>query len=104
MYKESETIELKKSLTQLKEAIISMSAMLNKHHHAEIIFGVNDDGKIFSLNIGKKTISDVTHEIQNNLKPLPFNVSIKEFEEEGKKLLKVIVDGDDTPYSAYGRY
>ncbi len=104
MYKEDERIELKKSLAQLKEGIISLSAMLNKNYCGELYFGINDEGKIVGLQLGKKTISDLTHEIQNNLKPLPNNVEIKEEIIENKRILKIIVNGNDTPYSAYGRY
>lgn len=43
MWKESEEIELKKSLSQLKEGIISLSAMLNKNNHGDVYFGINDD-------------------------------------------------------------
>ena len=71
MYKENETIELKKSLSQLKEGVISLSSMLNKSNKGIVYFGINDDGLVVGLNVGKKTIADVTHEIQNNLKPLP---------------------------------
>lgn len=71
MWKESEEIELKKSLSQLKEGIISLSATLNKNNHGDVYFGINDDGRVVGLDIGKKTIADITHEIQNNLKPLP---------------------------------
>ena len=57
MYIENETIELKKSLAQLKEGVISLSAMLNKHNKGVLYFGINDDGKIFGINIGKKNFS-----------------------------------------------
>ena len=42
MVKETEKLELKKSLTQLKEGVISLSAMLNKNHSGTAIFGIND--------------------------------------------------------------
>jgi len=102
--KESEKLELKKSLSQLKEGIISLSAMLNKNNSGIVIFGINDDGKISGITIGRKTKADITQEIQNSLKPLPASVTIDDYEEDGKKLIKVSVTGDDTPYSAYGRY
>lgn len=102
--KESEKLELKKSLSQLKEGIISLSAMLNKNNSGIVIFGINDDGKISGITIGRKTKADITQEIQNSLKPLPTSVTIDDYEEDGKKLIKVSVTGDDTPYSAYGRY
>ena len=71
--KETEKIELKKSMTQLKEGIISCAAMLNKNHSGTVIFGINDDGRVCGITIGKRTISDITQEIQNHLKPLPTN-------------------------------
>ncbi len=104
MFKESETIELRKSLFELNEGIISLSSMLNKNHHGELFFGILDDGKIVGLDISKKTIADVTHEIQNHLKPLPSKVHIDEINEDGKQVMRVVVEGNDTPYSAYGRY
>ena len=71
MFIETEVVELKKSLSQLKEGIISLSAMLNKSNKGLIYFGIRDDGKVVGLDIGKRTLADITHEIQNNLKPLP---------------------------------
>ena len=104
MFKESETIELKKSLAQLKEGVISLSSMLNKTGKGTVYFGINDDGKVFGLDIGKKTISDVSHEIQNHLKPLPAKVSANEETIDNKSIIKVEVEGCDTPYSAYGNF
>ena len=104
MYKETEALELKKSLSQLKEGVISMSAMLNKSGKGKVLFGINDDGKLCGLSIGKKTKADVAHEIHNNLKPLPVSVEINVLEIEGNSILEVSVEGEDSPYSAYGRY
>lgn len=104
MMQESETLELRKSLAQLKEGIISLSSMLNKHHESVVIFGISDDGRICGLDIGKKTLDDITHEIRNYLKPLPLEVKINKIVEENKNIIKVEVKGDDAPYSAYGRY
>lgn len=102
--KETETLELKKSLAQLKEGVISLSAMLNKHNKGELYFGINDDGVVYNVDLGKKTLSDITHEIQNNLKPLPAKVYVNNIIEDGKNIIKIVVEGDDTPYCAYGRY
>lgn len=104
MYKETETLELKKSLSQLREGIISLSAMLNKCGKGKVIFGINDDGKVFGLTIGKRTKADIAHEIQNNLKPLPLKINIDELAEDEKNIITIYVEGNDTPYSAYGRY
>lgn len=104
MFKENETIESRSSLFQLHEGIISLSAMLNKSNKGVVYFGIRDDGKVIGLDVGKKTLSDVTHEIQNNLKPLPNKVNVECEEVEDRTVIRVSVDGDDTPYSAYGRY
>ncbi len=104
MFIETETIELKKSLSQLKEGVISLSAMLNKSNKGVVYFGIRDDGKVIGLDVGKKTLSDVTHEIQNNLKPLPNKVNVECEEIVDRTVIRVGVDDDDTPYSAYGRY
>lgn len=101
---ENEKLEYKKSLTQLKEGVISLSAMLNKHNEGTLIFGVNDDLKVVGLMIGKKTLNDVTQEIRNHLKPLPHRIEVVDYSIDDKKVIKVDVQGNDTPYSAYGRY
>lgn len=101
-YKESEVVELKKSLAQLKEGIISLSSMLNKHGEGTVYFGIDDNGTIVGLDIGKKTKSDVIHELINNLKPLPATLNVDLNEEN--KIIIVHVEGKDAPYSAYKRY
>jgi len=45
-YRESEITELKKSTSEIKEAIISMSAMLNKHNRGEVYFGIRNNGSV----------------------------------------------------------
>ncbi len=104
MLLESETIELKKSLAQLKEGVISLSAMLNKKNEGVVYFGINDEGRVCGITIGKKTKTEVAHEIRNNLKPLPQKLNVEETIMDGKEVLVVSVSGNDTPYSAYGRY
>ncbi len=101
--RESETLEFKKSTAQLKEAVISVCAMLNKHNKAIVYFGIKDDGSVFGQDIGKKTTSDISHEFRNNLKPIP-NIIITVEKIDAKDVIKVEATGDDTPYSAYGRY
>ena len=101
--RESETIEFKKTTAQLKEAVISICAMLNKHNVGIVYFGIKDDGSVFGQDIGRKTLSDISHELRNNLKPAP-NISITSETIDEKNVIKVFATGDDTPYSAYGRY
>ena len=53
---ESETIEFKKSTSELEKGVISLSAMLNKHCEGTVYFGVSNNGEI----IGQKEINDNT--------------------------------------------
>ena len=101
--RESETLEFKKTTAQLKEAVISICAMLNKHNVGIVYFGIKDDGSVFGQDIGRKTLSDISHELRNNLKPTP-GISITSETIDEKNVIKVFATGDDTPYSAYGRY
>lgn len=54
-FKESEKKELKKSTSELKEAVISIAAILNKHKKGELYFGINNDGTIIGQTITGKT-------------------------------------------------
>ena len=67
--RESEVIEFKKTTSELKEGVISLTSMLNKHKYGTLYFGVKNDGSIFGQQIGKTTTSDVSKAIKNNLKP-----------------------------------
>ncbi|MBI4681203.1 MAG: putative DNA binding domain-containing protein [Nitrospirae bacterium] len=57
---ESETLELKKSTSEIKEAIMSIAAILNKHQHGELFFGIKNSGIVAGQNITEKTIRDVS--------------------------------------------
>ena len=53
---ESETIEFKKSTSELHDGIISLSAMLNKHGEGTVYFGVKNNGDI----VGQKDLTENT--------------------------------------------
>ena len=101
-FSESETIELKKSTTQLKEGIISIAAILNKHEVGKVYFGVKDDGTIIGMDINEKTIRDVSQTIADNIEPKIYPTIIK-LEEEGKEIIEIVFEGRERPYFAYGR-
>lgn len=48
---ENETLEFKRSTSELKEAIISIVAILNKHQNGRLIFGVRNDGMVIGQHI-----------------------------------------------------
>ena len=71
-YKESEILELKKSTSELKEAIVSISAMLNKHGKGVIYFGIADDDEVVGQHIGKSTLRDVLKSVTDHIEPKIF--------------------------------
>ncbi|HZX12168.1 MAG TPA: ATP-binding protein [Candidatus Nanoarchaeia archaeon] len=100
--KESETLELKKSTSELKEAIISIVAILNKHQKGEVYFGVNPSGRVIGQTVTENTIREVSQTIAQNIEPKIFPM-INEVTLEGKKCVHVEFSGDNVPYFAYGR-
>jgi len=101
-YRESETVEFKKSTAELKEAVFSISAILNKHGQGEVYFGIRDDGTVVGQMVGKDTIKDVTQTITDNLDPKIFP-KIEQRKIEGKDCIVVEFHGIYQPYFAYGR-
>jgi ATP-dependent DNA helicase RecG len=67
--KENEKTELKASLTQLKEGIISTTAILNKHGKGKILFGIKDNGEKIGVKIGKTTLRDISKSIADHIEP-----------------------------------
>ncbi len=64
-YVENETVELKRSTSELKEAVVSIGAMLNKHSQGTVYFGINDGGSILGQPIGKSTLKDISKAISD---------------------------------------
>ncbi len=102
-FKESETVELKKSTSELKEAIISICSILNKHGKGTVYFGIEDDGRVVGQQVGKSTIKDVSKSISDHLEPKIYpDIKIQKL--SGKDCIIVNFSGPDTLYSAFGRY
>jgi len=99
---ESETLELKRSTSELKEAVISMAAMLNKHGQGVVIFGIDDNGKAVGQDIGKTTIPDISRSISDHIEPKIFP-AIREEAIDGKPCIRVVFSGNQQPYFAHGR-
>src|SRR3990167_1779956 len=100
--RESETLELKKSTSELKEAIISIVAILNKHQRGELYFGVKNDGTVVGQTVTENTIRQISQTISENIEPKIFP-KINEVILEGKNCVHVEFSGDNVPYFAYGR-
>ena len=100
---ETELIEFKKSTGELKEGIISLASMLNKNGRGVLYFGVRNDGEIVGQQIGDRTMREISQGIANAMKPQVIPTIIMELRED-KNVIKVMVEGDERPYSAYGKY
>ena len=102
MYYEDESTELKKSTSELKEAIVSMVAILNKHGKGKIYFGIKDNGDVVGQQISSHTLRNVSKQIAENIEPRIYP-SVSKVKLERKDCILVEFEGDDIPYFAYGR-
>lgn len=100
--RENETMEFKKTLGQLKEGIISIASILNKHGEGELWFGIRDDGIPVGVNVGAKTIRDISQAVAAHIEPKIYPEITTEMV-EGTQCIRVLFSGQDAPYSAYGR-
>lgn len=100
--KESETIEFKKSTSELKEAIVSIASILNKHQSGEIYFGIRNNGEILGQTVSENTIREISKSISDNIEPRIYP-KVNELILEGKKCIHVQFSGNHTPYYAQGR-
>jgi ATP-dependent DNA helicase RecG len=101
-FAESETLELKKSTAALKEAVVSIASMLNKHGRGEIYFGVRNDGAVVGQDVSARTIRDVSRVISENIEPRIYP-NVEKVRLRAKTCIKVSFSGNEAPYLAFGR-
>ncbi len=101
-HKETETIEFKKSTAELKDAVVAIAAMINKHGQGEVYFGISDDGKVVGQDIGRMTIKEVTQAVVDNIEPKIYP-KVETRQIEGKNCIVIEAHGINSPYFAYGR-
>ena len=101
-FKESEILELKRSTSELKEALIAISAILNKHQRGELYFGIKNDGTVAGQMISDKTLRDIAKAIGDHIEPEIFPV-IQNVNLRGEECIHVTFHGNEVPYYAYGR-
>ena len=101
---ENETLEFKKSTSELDEGVISLSSMLNKHGEGTLYFGVKNDGTVIGQkDINESILRDVSRKVAEGIKPqvIP-EISLQLIDD--KKIIKVTVKGNANIYSAFERY
>ena len=78
--------------------------MLNRKNEGNVYFGVDDDGTITGLEVGKQALLDIRHRAQELIDP-HIQLDIEALQtEENKTYIKVHAIGWDTPYSCDERY
>ena len=100
---ETESVEFKKTTGELREGMISLASMLNKNGSGILYFGVRNDGEIVGQQIGDRTLREISQGIANAIKPQVIPTIMMELCDD-KNVIKVTVEGDEKPYSAYGKY
>jgi ATP-dependent DNA helicase RecG len=94
---ESETLEFKKSTSQLPRAIETLTAFANSKG-GTIIFGVQDDGTIVGQRVADSTIREISNSIMQAITPRIYP-SITTHDIDGRQILLVsIPEGALKPY------
>jgi ATP-dependent DNA helicase RecG len=101
-FEETETLELKRSTSELSDGLKSIVAMLNKHGHGELYFGIRDNGAVVGQQIGKDTLRDISKSIADHIEPGIYP-KIEKTIIEGKSCIRVSFHGDDALYYVRGR-
>lgn len=78
--------------------------MLNKHGRATVYFGVDDDGNVCGLSIGKNTLMDIRNRINEKIEPKVYADILELSDDSGKKYIEVTATGSNIPYSFDGRF
>ena len=89
VFKESDTVELKKSLSQLESSLKTICAFLN-HKGGTVYFGVRNDGFIIGQPSSDSNLRKISQQISSRIKPhvVP---SIEVIDVNGKEVIKVSV-------------
>ena len=101
--KETETLEFKKTTGEIKEAMVSIAAILNKHGVGTLYFGVKPNGNVVGQEVSESSLRDVSRAVYEIIKPQIYPAITEEIF-DGLSTIKVEFSGESTPYSAGGRY
>ena len=94
--KESETLEFKKTTGEMKEAMVSISSILNKHGIGTLYFGVKPNGDVIGQDVSESSMRDVSRSVYESIRPQIYP-AIEEVVLEEKHLIKVEFSGENAP-------
>ena len=100
---EDEILEFKKTTGEINEATQSICAILNKHGHGTLYFGVLPNGEAKGQIVNDSTLRDVSRKIFETIKPqiIP---TVRKMVVDGKDIVEVQFSGYDKPHSCKGVY
>lgn len=99
--KESENLELKKSLASMDEIIQTIAAFQNTEG-GQVIIGVDEHGRPTGVDIGKNTLENLAREISDNTSP-KIHPRIREEKMNERTIIRIIVEeGNHKPYFCKG--
>ncbi len=99
---ESETLELKRTTGERREAARTICAMLN-HRGGRVVFGVAPDGRMIGQLVSDRTVEEVAQELGEIEPPVFPSIERVDFA-EGRQLLVVTAQpGSGQPYAYRGR-
>ena len=99
---ESETLELKRSTGQRKEAATAVCAMLN-HRGGRVLFGVEPNGRVVGQAMSDRTIEEVAQELREIDPPVFPNIERVELSAGRAVLVVTASTGQSRPYSYHGQ-
>jgi ATP-dependent DNA helicase RecG len=100
--RESESLELKRSTAELREAVVSVAAILNKGGRGRLYFGVANDGTVIGQTVSTSTLRDVSRAVAEGIEPRIYP-KVERVRMAGKDCVAVKFSGSDGPYLAHGR-
>ena len=101
---EDEQTEFKRSTSELREGMESISSILNKHESGVLYFGIRNDGEIIGQDVSEKTLRQVSQSVSNSIRPVIHPEVEQQYDEDGHSFICVRFSGKDIPYSCNGRY
>ena len=101
---ESGTVEFKKDIRQLDKGLISLTAMVNRYNRGTVYFGVEDNGNVVGMPIGRSLFEKIRITARNNILPSMELDIVEHVTPEGPSYVSVSATGFEIPYSYAGRY
>ena len=100
---ESETLEFKKSTSEVGKAMDNIASMLNKHGHGTVFFGVSPKGDVVGQSVSASSLDEIARKVKEAIKPMIYpEIRVESF--SGKDVIRVDFSGTERPYSSFGRY